>query len=237
MPLVPFDPDHQWKTEGRQPVLVFTETERSIGLVVDQIVDIVEDHMSVELSSATPGLVGSAIIAGKATDIIDVGYYLTKGLTDWFGSAGATAAAPTAVRELLLVDDSAFFRNLLTPVLSVAGWRVTAVGGAQEALKLRDDGRSFDVIVSDIEMPHKDGMAFATDVRSDARWKDTPMVALSTRAEKDIIAQALKSGFDTYLTKSNRDALLNTLASLAIGESDGADASPDVAGDQSHRAA
>ncbi|HEX8028693.1 MAG TPA: chemotaxis protein CheW, partial [Vicinamibacterales bacterium] len=237
MPLVPFDPEHQWQAEGRQPVLVFTETERSIGLVVDQIVDIVEDHMSVELSSATPGLVGSAIIAGKATDIIDVGYYLTKGLTDWFGAAGATAAAPTAVRDLLLVDDSAFFRNLLAPVLSVAGWRVTAVGDANDALKLRDDGRMFHVIVSDLEMPRMDGMAFATEVRADARWKDTPMIALSMRSEKEIIAQALKCGFDTYVTKSNRDTLLNTLAGIVTGDDAATDATPDLGNDKSHRAA
>jgi two-component system chemotaxis sensor kinase CheA len=237
MPLVPFDPDHQWTTEGRQPVLVFTETERSIGLVVDQIVDIVEDHMSVELSSATPGLVGSAIIAGKATDIIDVSYYLTKGLTDWFGSAGATAAASAAGRKLLLVDDSAFFRNLLTPVLSVAGWQVTAAEGPHEALKLRDDGRVFDVIVSDIEMPRMDGIAFALDVRADARWKDTPMVALSTRVEKEIIAQALKSGFDTYVAKSDRDTLLNTLAGLIAGEPDAESTAHAAGDDQSHRAA
>jgi two-component system chemotaxis sensor kinase CheA len=215
MPLVPFDPNHQWQTEGRQPVLVFTESERSIGMVVDQIVDIVEDHMSVELSSSTPGLVGSAIIAGKATDIVDVGYYLTKGLSEWFGSPNGAATAASASRNVLLVDDSAFFLNLLTPVLSVAGWHVTTAESPEEALKLRDAGQMFDVIISDVEMPRMDGLAFATEVRSDPRWKDVPMVALSTRVTKEEIAQTLKAGFDTYVAKSSRDTLLNILSGLA----------------------
>jgi two-component system chemotaxis sensor kinase CheA len=152
-------------------------------------------------------------------------------------AAGATAAATAAGRALLLVDDSAFFRNLLTPVLSVAGWQVTAAEGPHEALKLRDDGRVFDVIVSDIEMPRMDGIAFALDVRADARWKDTPMVALSTRVEKEIIAQALKSGFDTYVAKSDRDTLLNTLAGLIAGEPDAESTAHAAGDDQSHRAA
>ena len=77
MPLVPFDPSHEWKTEGRQPILVFTDRERSMGLAVDEIVDTVEEVLKIELTSDQPGLVGSAVIDGKATDVIDAGYYLT----------------------------------------------------------------------------------------------------------------------------------------------------------------
>jgi two-component system chemotaxis sensor kinase CheA len=238
MPLVPFDPNHQWRSEGRQPALVFTEGERSIGMVVDQIVDIVEDQMSFELSSATPGLVGSAIIAGRATDIVDVGYYLTKGLSEWFGSTNGAAVAASASRNILLVDDSAFFRNLMIPVLSVGGWHVTTVDGPDEAFKLREAGQMFDVIVSDIEMPRMDGLAFATEVRSDPRWKDVPMVALSSRVAQDDIAQALKAGFDTYVAKSSRDLLLNTLSGLAARQPEQAvSMSNAVVTDHSFRAA
>ena len=72
MPLVPFDPGHVWKTSGKQDVLVFSDNGRCMGLAVDAVVDIVRDRMSVELSSARPGLVGSAVIAGRAADVVDV---------------------------------------------------------------------------------------------------------------------------------------------------------------------
>lgn len=180
MPLIPCDPSHQFKTEGRQPILVFTESNRSLGLAVDEIVDIVEDHLKIELSSDIPGLIGSAVIAGKATDLIDAGYLLTQGFPDWFGSASNDAfRKDDSPRRALLVDDSPFFRNLLTPLLSVAGWEVTTAETATEALKLRELGSEFDVIISDIEMPEIDGFEFAVDVRGDPRWRDIPMVALS----------------------------------------------------------
>ena len=54
---------------------------------------------------------------------------------------------------LLFVDDAPFFRTMLGPVLKAAGFNVTSVESAAEGLKLFDDGRRFDVVVSDIEMP------------------------------------------------------------------------------------
>ncbi|MBT7943009.1 MAG: response regulator, partial [Alphaproteobacteria bacterium] len=158
MPLIACDPGHEFKTEGRQPVLVFTEGNRSLGLAVDEIVDIVEDRLKIELASDLPGLIGSAVIDGKATDLVDAGHYLTLGFADWFGSSTKDAyRGSDGVKRALLVDDSPFFRNLLSPLLSVAGWEVTTVEAASEALEMRELGSNFDVIISDIEMPEMDG--------------------------------------------------------------------------------
>ena len=77
MPLIPLNSTHEWKSEGRQPILVFTDRERSMGLVVDEIIDIVEDILKIEIAADEPGLIGTAILDGKATDIIDAGHYLT----------------------------------------------------------------------------------------------------------------------------------------------------------------
>lgn len=84
MPLIPMDENVELKREGRQPVLVFTDNNRSMGLVVDEIVDIVEDRINVEVRPDSPALMGSAVIAGKATDVIDAGHYLTQAFGDWF---------------------------------------------------------------------------------------------------------------------------------------------------------
>ena len=125
---------------------------------------------------------GSAIIAGKATDVLDAGFYLTQAYKDWFGASGTEAFEEDRVHRVLLVDDSPFFRNLLTPLLSVAGYHVTTVPSATDALGLCEAGESFDVIVSDIEMPGMNGLEFATAVRNGSRWQDTPLVALSSHA-------------------------------------------------------
>lgn len=223
MPLVPFADTHQFKETGRQPILVFTDRERSMGLVVDEIVDIVDDRLKIELTTDIPGLIGSAVIAGKATDVIDAGYFLTQAFSDWFGNAD-TAAIETSGggrRRALLIDDSPFFRNLLAPLLSVAGWQVTALQSAQEALTMRDKGAAFDVIISDIEMPGMNGFEFASEVRRGGAWEKVPMVALSARATSADFERGRDAGFNDYVAKFDREALVSSLAQTVAGAASG----------------
>jgi two-component system chemotaxis sensor kinase CheA len=71
-------------------VLVFADhgddqdRDRCVGLVVDEIIDVVEDHVRIELSGERPGLLGSAVIAGRATDVIDATNWLRQAHADWF---------------------------------------------------------------------------------------------------------------------------------------------------------
>jgi len=211
MPLVTIDSSFTMKTEGQQPVLVFSDHEHTMGLAVDEIVDIVEEQLKIELAVSKPGLIGTAVVSGKATDIIDAGFYLTQAWGDWFGSDKDRSKPPEGLR-VLLVDDSPFFRNLLTPLLSVAGYDVTSVESADKALTLRDSGTRFDVIISDIEMPGMNGFEFAEVVRHDGPWAALPMVALSSHATEQDFERGREVGFTDYVAKFDRDALLLTLA-------------------------
>ena len=189
-----------------QPVLVFADGPRSMGLMVDSIIDVVHGRLHVELGSARPGVLGTAIVAGQAADVLDTGHWLTLAWRDWF------AAAPRdGGRRVLVVEDSDFFRQLLVPALSAAGYDVTAAGSAAEALALREGGLAVDAIVSDIEMPDMDGLAFARAVRQGGAWAATPMLALS--AHDGPVEGALAAGFSAYVQKSQRPALLEALRS------------------------
>ena len=209
MPLIQLDPAAPPpKREGTQPVLVFTEGECSTGLMVDEIIDVVEDRLRIELGSAQPGILGSAVIAGRATDVIDMTYWLGQAGQVWF------EAAPKGERvrqQVLVVEDSSFFRQLLLPTLSAAGYHVTATDGAVQALALREAGQIFDVIVSDIEMPELDGLAFARHVRGGGAWAGVPLIALSGRNTQADIEAGRRAGFDDYVAKADRGALLDSL--------------------------
>ena len=218
VPLVPFNLNHVWRTEGRQPVIVFTDRGRSMGLVVDAIVDTVDDRLRIELAADQPGLIGSAVIDGKATDVIDAGYYLTQAYADWFGSE-STRIGQARRKRLLLVDDNAFFRNLMKPLLDVAGYVVTSATSVEDALRMRDEGADFDIIVSDIHMPGSDGFMFAEAVRSGGRWKDTPIVALAENATAADFERGRQVGFDDCVAKFDRGAIVQTLAQVANGTS------------------
>jgi two-component system chemotaxis sensor kinase CheA len=65
-----------------QPLLVFTGEGYAMGLAVDEIVDVVEDRLQIELSPDRPGVRGTAVVAGKACEILDVDYYHLRGLAE-----------------------------------------------------------------------------------------------------------------------------------------------------------
>jgi two-component system chemotaxis sensor kinase CheA len=194
------------KEDGRQTVLVFSERDRSLGLMVDAILDVVEERLDLRAGGDRPGFLGTAVIAGKVTEVIDTGWWLRQAGGDWFRSPASRQR-----RRVLVVEDSSFFRELVVPTLSAAGYEVTAVGDAAQALRLRDGGAEFDAIVSDIEMPGMDGFDFARTLRDGGAWAGLPIVALSGRAEPDAVVRGRAAGFTDYVAKYDRDALLESL--------------------------
>jgi len=209
MPLIRVGDEVQIKREGAQPLLVFSDGHRSMGLVVDEIVDIVEDKLDIEVGSDRAGVLGSAVVRGQATEIIDVGHFLPLAYADWF--RGKDVQISDKERTLLLVDDSAFFRNMLSPVLKAAGYEVTAVSSGREALAILKKGRRFDALVTDIDMPEMDGFELAEAVRCEQRFGEIPIIALSSSSTPESIERGRKVGFHDYVAKFDRQSLIAAL--------------------------
>jgi two-component system, chemotaxis family, sensor kinase CheA len=214
MPLVCVNNEARVRAEGAQPMLVFSDGGRSMGLVVDEIVDIVQDRLAIEVASDTAGVIGSAVIKGKATEIIDVGHFLPLAFQDWFRRKELNARA--VAQSLLLVDDAAFFRGMLPPLLQVAGYEVVTAASAQDALALLKTGRRFDVILCDLEMPGMNGLQFAQVLRADPRTALTPMIALASHAAPAMVEQAREAGYRDLVAKFDRPGLVAALKELAV---------------------
>jgi two-component system chemotaxis sensor kinase CheA len=214
MPLVRVNGDVRIKDEGAQQLLVFSDGGRSMALVVDEIVDIVEDNLDIQVGSESPGILGSAVIKGDATEIIDLAHFLPLAFSDWF--RGLDLRAP-AGRNLLFVDDSAFFRNMLLPVLKAAGYEVAAVGGARDALSLLKSGRHFDVVVTDLDMPEMDGFDLAAAIKADDRTAGLPLIALSSVPSQELIARVRQARFHDCVAKFDRQGLIAALKEQTAG--------------------
>jgi CheY-like chemotaxis protein len=132
------------------------------------------------------------------------------------GLAEPAGAMPEPVR-LLLVDDSAFFRNLLEPVLRLAGYAVTTVGSAAEATAFRDSGGEIDVLVSDIDMPEVGGFGLLQKIKGDERWVLVPAIGLAAEAVpvEGFPTPPGAPAFDRVVAKFDRDALIAAIASVA----------------------
>jgi two-component system chemotaxis sensor kinase CheA len=197
------------QTAGSQPILVFADDGRSMGLVVDEIIDIVEEKLHIEVAGSQDGILGSAVIKGQATEVIDVGHFLPMAFADWFSRK---EMRPTATAQsVLLVDDSAFFRNMLAPVLKAAGYRVRVAPNAQEGLAALRSGQTFDVVLTDIEMPDMNGFEFAEVIRADQHFNAMPIIALSSVVSPAAIERGRLAGFHDYVAKFDRPGLIAAL--------------------------
>ena len=224
MPLVPMNGILDTE-RARHAVLVFSDDERRhsgggvvdggrcMGLVVDEIVDVVDEDLHIELIGSRPGLLGTAVIAGNATDVIDIGFYLTQAYANWFARPQQIpqAGANGKLGRVLIVEDSEFFRHMLVPSLSSAGFQVVAACDAAHALRLHDAGEMFDAIVSDIEMPDMNGIAFVRSLRSKGRWSGLPVIALTSHVAPEQIELGREAGFTDYVAKFERAAVLTSL--------------------------
>jgi two-component system chemotaxis sensor kinase CheA len=197
------------RSSGSQPILVFADEGRSMGLVVDEIIDIVEERLNIEVAGSSDGILGSAVIKGQATEVIDVGHFLPMAFADWFTRKEMRPSL--SAQSVLYVDDSAFFRNMLAPVLKAAGYKVRVANSAQEGLAALRSGQSFDVVLTDIEMPDMNGFEFAETIRADAHLSSTPIIALSSLVSPAAIERGRQAGFHDYVAKFDRPGLIAAL--------------------------
>jgi two-component system chemotaxis sensor kinase CheA len=196
------------RSDGLQALIVFSEFGRSVALAVDEIVDIVEEVFDIEAVIGRPDLVGSAIIRGRATEIIDVVDLLPRSSDQgpFDGHVG-----PTRVSTILLVDDKVFFRDMLSPVLKAAGFRVKTATGAQDALDVLAGG-SVDAVVTDLDMPGLSGLHLIEEMRRHPRTANLPVIALASAASPEALDRARGLSVFDVVAKFDRTGLVAALA-------------------------
>jgi two-component system, chemotaxis family, sensor kinase CheA len=209
MPLVPADPELRMKTCGMQPVLVLSDGRRVMGLMVDEIIDVVEERLDFALTSARPGLVGSAVIRGAPTDIIDLAHFLPLAFDDW--QRWNERRGDAARGRILLVDDAAFFRGMLAPVLEAAGYAVTCVNSASAALSALATRGRFDVVITDLDMPDMNGFDLAQAVRQNPPTTGIPVFGLSSSLSAETSELGMRAGLCGLLAKFDRQGLIAAL--------------------------
>ncbi len=177
-------------------ILIITLHDKTFGLWVDEVLDIVETSGEIQLASETPSIVGTMDLRGTAVEFIDTGYY--------FGLAYQASQHVTETQHanLLLVGGDPGMQDMLSPVLSSAGHKVTAAENAEQANKLLQQA-NFGVIVLDAKS--RDSL----DESVLSRQPDTLRLILS---------DAQKAGHETghegdiLINQFDRRGLLDTIA-------------------------
>ncbi len=192
-------------------LLVFAEGEREVAFLVSRIVDSIQTHVKLdERLYQIEGVLGSAIIKDRTTLFLDVYKIIEMHDPYFFMKIIPQEERPYRV---LLAEDSPFFRQMIANYLSAAGYEVeTATDGLEAWEKLQKE--SFDVLITDIEMPHMTGIELAKKIRADERLANLPIMALTSLASDEHKRRGLEAGIDEYQVKLERSKVLEALADL-----------------------
>ena len=152
------------------------------------------------MSSDKPGVIGSAIIKGKATDVVDIAWYL-----DQSRAGNIQRRSSNRRRRILLVDADAFARRMIAPLLAAAGYDVTPTGGMHEVHAIAEAGEKFDAMVGD--------PSALSRIRQEGLWPNLPTLAVTDWPE-DTQAE----GLTAVLPRSDRGALIAALDSVSQEE-------------------
>jgi two-component system chemotaxis response regulator CheY len=102
----------------------------------------------------------------------------------------------------LVVEDSPTMRQLLVFALKrLKGIEITEADDGVDALKKLAGGTKFDIVLTDINMPIMDGLKLVKKLRDDPRYKDTPIVIITTEGGAEDRRRALELGANAYITK------------------------------------
>lgn len=104
------------------------------------------------------------------------------------------------MKRVLVADDKATSRELIRTVLERIGYAVSEAGDGTEAVKAAFQIQP-DLIILDLQMPTLDGFGALAKIRSDARFADLPIVALTANAMQGDREKALAAGFTSYISK------------------------------------
>ena len=218
MKLVSFDENENFLKKEIVEVIVFSNSGDILGLIVDEIIDIVPHRFdSKVLKSTNPKYLSTIVINGRSTEIIDIAYLYKNSLKYVPKSiyVNNKKLIPDHTRHILMVDDSPFFRKFIPPVLSAAGYKVSVAESVEGALKLLEEHTDISAIITDLQMPGLTGADLVKMVKEDERHAKIPVIALSAFNEEE----ASKRGqevqlFDAYIPKTHQDKLVETINEL-----------------------
>ena len=200
----------QDETPDPVQVVVFNDGDRSVGVVVDQILDVAEEEVTVRRKSSRKGLLGSAVVGKRVTDFLDLNQVIHAATDSWFQRAGGSMSG----KRILVAEASPFSRGLIRSGLDMAGYRVVEAGNLDEAVRGLEQ-QPVDVVVAALDLPPDGSSALLAAMRRRPEWEAIPILALADSAEQIQASTVRTAGFQDCQAKFDREAMLDSVARLA----------------------
>ncbi len=202
-------------------IVVFKISNREVGIVLSEILDVVETDSKVDaFTYKQPGIMGSVIVDEHITLIIDMYELVYTLMPKWRNEQkdesikeiihqGEQGKEEARTPVILIAEDSKFFMTQIKSFVEDIGYEtITAEDGALALQALKDNADKIDLVLTDIEMPNMDGFEFTKLARADERFAKLPMIAVTSVSGEEAEKKGKDIGLDEYLVKLDRDQII-----------------------------
>lgn len=181
--------------------VILREQNRRCGFVTRQLIGVME--LVVKPLRESPLVLGASILPeGSICLLLNPGELLRRSRDQAFSYSQCHEAAAAPGKRILLVEDSPSMRNFERKILEAAGYSVHMTRDGQEAWE-RLQGEPFDAVVSDIEMPHLSGLELTRRLRGLARYREVPVILVTSLSSDSDRHAGLEAGASAYLSKAS----------------------------------
>jgi two-component system, chemotaxis family, sensor kinase CheA len=208
--LEPNAPEQEQTADPIQVVVFNDGDDRTVGVVVDQILDVAEEAVVVRQKSTRRGLLGSAVISKRVTDFLDLNEVIHTATKSWFQGGEGCRTGET----ILVAEASAFSRSLIRSALETAGYRVLEAANLDEAIRGMEQ-QAANVVLAALDLPPSGAASLCTAMRARLGLQQIPVLALADSAAQAKSAAAQALVFHGCQDKFDREALLESVARLA----------------------
>ncbi|GAA7174123.1 chemotaxis histidine kinase/response regulator CheAY2 [Helicobacter pylori] len=208
-------------------VVIIGLADQKIGVIVDYLIgqeEVVIKSLGYYLKN-TRGIAGATVRGdGKITLIVDVGAMMDMAksikvnITTLMNESENTKSKNSPSDYIVLaIDDSSTDRAIIRKCLKPLGITLLEASNGLEGLEMLKNGdKTPDAILVDIEMPKMDGYTFASEVRKYNKFKNLPLIAVTSRVTKTDRMRGVESGMTEYITKPYSGEYLTTVVKRSI---------------------
>ncbi len=208
-------------------VVIIGLADQKIGVIVDYLIgqeEVVIKSLGYYLKN-TRGIAGATVRGdGKITLIVDVGAMMDMAksikvnITNLMNESENTKSKNSPSDYIVLaIDDSSTDRAIIRKCLKPLGITILEAANGLEGLEMLKNGDKIpDAILVDIEMPKMDGYTFASEVRKYNKFKNLPLIAVTSRVTKTDRMRGVESGMTEYITKPYSGEYLTTVVKRSI---------------------
>jgi two-component system chemotaxis sensor kinase CheA len=223
--LEPGAPDNGQAPDPVQ-VVVFNDGDRSVGMVVDEILDVAEEAVTVRQKSNRKGLLGSAVIGKRVTDFLDLNEVLHACEGNWEKTADGLGSST----KILVADASAFSRGMLRSSLDMTGYVVLEATCLDDAIHWLEK-EPVDVVVAALDLPPNGSSALLAAVLSRPEWEKIPVMAVADSTDHVLASAIRTAGFQDCQSKTDSVAILEAVARL-VSAAPRAELTPECVGEK-----